>query len=124
MLFTTLFFSDLILYFLYYKKKNTNNYFLSSFMSLLSIPIYLIIFIPVYYLIGENFIFSIVLMLGVIVLIKFFKYKLLNYKNMYLECFSIILIIITYLIFLFLTYYPIRIDLFLDPISNCFGICK
>ena len=125
LLFTTVFFSDLFLYFFFFKKKKINNYFLSSFItSLLSIPIYLIIFLPIYFNFGENFIFSILLMLFVIILAKYFKYKIIRYKNLYLDIFSIILIIIYYLVFLILTYYPMNNLFFLDSINNCFGICK
>ena len=61
LLFTSIIFSGVIEYIIIKKKDvKVNNYLLSLFIpAILSIPIYLIIFLPIYYKIGENFIITI-----------------------------------------------------------------
>ena len=64
LLFTSIIFSGVIEYIIIKKKDvKVNNYLLSLFIpAILSIPIYLIIFLPIYYKIGENFIITITIM--------------------------------------------------------------
>ena len=101
-----------------------NNFFTSLFMSaLLIIPIYLIMFLPVYYKIGNRMIITILLMFLSIILSQVISYYILKYKDLNnINIISIILIIISYIIFAYLTYYPIKTELFFDPLEEKYGI--
>ena len=56
------------------------------------------------------------------VISEIISYKIININNFKLENKTIIFVIITYIIFGILTYYPIKIDLFKDPKTNTYGI--
>ena len=75
LLFTSIIFSGVIEYIIIKKKDvKVNNYLLSLFIpAILSIPIYLIIFLPIYYKIGENFIITITIMFITILLVEKIK---------------------------------------------------
>ena len=106
-------------------KINYNNYpyqlFLTAFTSII---IYLILYLPIYNLIGEKIIISIFLLLIVIILEQMLSYYLLNQKkeNDILSKISIILIIIFYMILLNLTYDPPKNYIFYDTVENKYGI--
>ena len=122
MLFSTIIISDIIMYF-FIKNNKFNNYIFSSFItSILSILIYLLIFLPIYFRNGENMIIAISIMLIVIIIVKIIKYKLLNLKKLSLEKISIVLIIICYIIFTYLTYNPLKNKLFFDSENEVYGI--
>lgn len=107
------------------KKKNiiiSNKYFEIFVKSLLGIIFYLIIFIPVYKLIGESMIFSIGLMLLTYILMETLGYKILNYKELNLGIPSIIAIIIMYIVFGILTYKPMHNFVFYDESYQEYGI--
>ena len=107
------------------KKLKIENICISNFIgALLSIPIFLIVFIPIYNIIGKNFIITIILMLITIIISEYISYIFINKKNLNLENYTILLAIITYIIFLILTLYPPKIKLFIDPINNTYGINK
>ena len=80
LLFTSIIFSGVIEYIIIKKKDiKVNNYLLSLFIpAILSIPIYLIIFLPIYYKIGENFIITITIMFITILLVEKISYKSQN----------------------------------------------
>ena len=101
-----------------------NNFFLSLFVTaFISIPIYLVIYLPIYYKIGENLILNIVLMLLVIIITQIIAYYILKAKNFkLLNIISILLIIISYIIFGYLTYHPIKTELFFDTHDEKYGI--
>lgn len=101
-----------------------NNFWLQLFFtSFISIPIYLIIFLPVYNIIGENIVFNITLMCIVVIITEIISYYLLNMKHYkFLNYISPILIIISYIIFGYLTYHPMHNELFLDKEKNMYGI--
>jgi len=125
LLFTTIIFSGIIEYIII-KKKNikVNNFLLSLFLTaLISIPIYLTMFLPIYYKIGENFIVAISIMFITISIIEFIGNYILKADNIkYSNIISLIFIIILYIIFGYLTYYPIEISLFFDPLEEKYGI--
>ena len=107
--------------------KNTikfNNFLFSTFFtSILSIFMYLIIFLPVYNIMGENLIFSISLMIIVIIINQIISYNILNMKHIkYVNYISIILIIVSYIIFGYFTYHPLHNYLFIDHSTNTYGI--
>lgn len=66
---------------------------------------------------------SISLMIIVIILSQIISYFILKSKHIhYINSISFILIIISYIIFGYLTYNPIHNYLFLDNIKNIYGI--
>lgn len=107
------------------KQLDINNVLFSNFVAALtSIPIFLVMFIPVYSLIGENLPVNIILMLIAIIISEFISYTITKKNNLNLEKKTIIYIIIIYIIFTVLTYLPPKIEFFRDPINNYYGIKK
>ena len=108
-------------------KKNKiyfNNFLLQLFLiPLVGIVLYLIIFIPIYKMIGENMIISIGL-LGIIIIIEqILSYFILQYKEIkYQNLIGIIGIILVYIIFGYLTYKPIENYIFFDTVKDKYGI--
>lgn len=126
MLFTTILLYEFIEYIiLKIKNIKVNNFLISSFISaILSIPIYLIMFLPIYYKIGENMIITLIIMLITIIIVEIIHYKIIIIKNLHLDILAFIFIIITYIIMGILTYYPPETDLFFDPQNEKYGINK
>ena len=125
LLFSAVIFYGIIDYIILQKFKiKYNNFFTSLFVSALTIiPIYLIMFLPVYYKIGENMIITIGIMLIAIIISQVISYKILNSKDFdNLNIVSLILIIISYIIFAYLTYNPIKNELFFDTQEEKYGI--
>ena len=107
------------------KHLNYNNICLSNFIAaLLSIPIFLSIFLPIYNIIGENMIITIIIMLITIIIAEYISYIIMNKQEHKLEKDTVIFAIITYIIFTLLTYYPPNINIFTDPKTNALGIYK
>lgn len=107
------------------KHLNYNNICLSNFTAaLLSIPIFLSIFLPIYNIIGENMIVTIIIMLITITIVEYISYKIMNKREHKLEKDTVIFAIITYIIFTVLTYYPLNINIFIDPKTNAIGVYK
>ena len=105
------------------KKEKINNICFSNFIAAISsIPIFLILFLPVYYIIGENMIITIIIMFITIIISEMISYKIINMNNFKLENKTIMFVIIVYILFGILTYNPIKIDLFKDPKNNTYGI--
>lgn len=102
-----------------------NNYIFNIAISIVSnILIFLILFLPIYYKIGENFVITIILLFISIIITQFISFKILSSKTnyLYLNVISLILIIIIYIIFGYLTYNPIICDFFFDPLNEKYGI--
>ena len=101
-----------------------NNFFTALFVSALTIiPIYLIMFLPIYYKIGQNMIITIGIMLIAIIISQVISYYILKAKDLdKLNIISFILIIITYIVFAYLTYNPIKSELFFDTKEEKYGI--
>ena len=126
LLYTSILLYEIIEYIIF-KIKNikVNNFiFASILVSIISIPIYLIMFLPIYYKIGENMFIALTIMLITFIIIQNIKFKLFNYKKLNLEILGIILIIITYIVIGILTYYPPHSNLFFDPLNEIYGINK
>jgi len=105
------------------KKEKINNICFSNFIAAISsIPIFLILFLPVYYIIGENMIVTIIIMITSIIIAEILSYKIMNMSDYNLESKTILFVIIVYIIFGILTYFPLKIDLFKDPTKNIYGI--
>lgn len=89
------------------KKLEFNNICFSNIISgLLTIIIFLVIFLPIYLIFGENIIVTITIMILTESLGQFISYKIIRKKDLKLENISILITFITYLIFLYLSYYP------------------
>lgn len=101
-----------------------NNYLFSTFiMCLLSIIIFLTIYYPIYSMVGESFILNVICLFITIYFVNVIGYKIMISKNVkYGNIFGILGIIIMYLAFTYLTYFPIKNELFLDQQSNTYGI--
>ena len=124
-LFTTILIYGIIDYILLKKNNIYFNNFKAQlfFTAFISIPIYLIFFLPIYNLIGENLFVSISLMLVVYIIISYISYKMLLADDfVILNNISVYLIIIMYFVFTYLTYFPIHNYLFYDIIKNGYGI--
>lgn len=127
MLFTTIIMYGIIDYILLKKNNIYINNFKAQlfFTAFISIPIYLIFFLPIYSIIGENVFVSISLMLVVYIIISYISYKmLLSDDFVILNKISVYLIIIMYFIFTYLTYFPIHNYLFYDTNNDSYGIEK
>lgn len=95
--------------------------FLTAFSSII---VYLIIYLPLYSLFGENIVVSISLLILVIILEQVFSYYLLTTKNdkPLLNKLAIAMIILFYMVFITLTYNPIKNYIFYDTQDNKYGI--
>lgn len=103
-----------------------NNFsFQLFFTSFISIPIYLLIYLPIKALLGEKLIISISLLLITYILSQIISYYILSIKPLpRLNKATIPLIILTYIIFTILTYYPPKNFLFYDTQTKSYGIPK
>ena len=104
---------------------NTNNSFFATLTNALStIVIFLIIWLPIYYKMGENMFITILLLFIAIIIGQVLSYFILSkdFKFKYLNIVSIISIIIIYIIMAYFTYNPLKVDFFFDPIDEKYGI--
>lgn len=105
------------------KKLDINNVCISNFTAaLLSIPIFLVMYLPIYKAIGENFIVTIIIMFVTIVIVEIISYFIMKKEDLKLENMAIVFAITVYTIFGILTYFPPEQELFLDPINLTYGI--
>lgn len=105
------------------KKLNINNVYISNFTAALSsIPIFLVMYLPVYNGVGENLPITIIIMFIAIVLAEIISYVMMKKDDLKLENMAIIFTITVYIIFGLLTYFTPEHELFLDPISLTYGI--
>ena len=106
-------------------KLNFSNFIFNIFISCISnIFIFLIIFLPIYYRFGENIIVTLILLFISIIVTQFISYKILSMKKNYnyLNIVSLIMIIVIYVLFGYLTYNPIICPFFFDPMAEKYGI--
>ena len=102
---------------------NYNNICISNvIVAFLSIFIFLIMFIPIYSLIGENLPITLIIMLITYIISQILSIYIIKKEDMKKENFAILLVIIIYIIFGIFTYYPLKNNLFIDPIDNTYGI--
>lgn len=107
------------------KKLDINNVCISNFTAALaSIPIFLVMYLPVYNAIGENLPITIIIMFIAIVIAEIISYIMMKKDDLKLENMAIIFTITVYIIFGLLTYFPPEQDLFMDPIKLTYGIKK
>lgn len=106
-----------------FKRIDFNNVCFSNFVAAIcSIPVFLIMFLPIYYIFGHNLIVTLIIMFIAIVISEILAYKIMLWRDLYFENKTIFYVVIVYIIFVILTYYPINIDLFIDPITGILGI--
>lgn len=125
LLFSMVIFYGIIDYIILQKFKiKYNNFLTSLFVSAITIiPIYLIMFLPIYYKIGKNMIITIGLMLVAVIISQIISYYILKAKDCdKINIISIILIIISYIVFAYLTYNPIKNELFFDTQEEKYGL--
>ena len=125
LIYTSFVFYGIFDYLLLKKNKiNFNNFLIQLFLiPIIAIFIYLIIFIPIYKIIGENMIISIGLLAVVILIEQILSYFILQYKEIkYQNIIGIIGIILIYIIFGYLTYKPIENYIFYDTVKDKYGI--
>lgn len=118
--------SSILEYFLYKRYKlGVNNFYISMMVkSLLGVIVYLIIFVPIYKLVGESMIISIGLMLAIYILMEFISYKIFNSEEYNIKVLPIIIIVLASILFTILTFFPLHNFLFFDYISFGYGILK
>lgn len=102
----------------------TNNTLLTLFIKpAISIPIFLIIYLPFYSFLDENMILNISIMIITLIIVEILSYHLLKMKELnFKNLLSVLIIIITYLVFSILTFYPPKNKLFYDKQENKYGI--
>lgn len=124
-IFTSILLYSIIDYILLKKNKiKYNNFpFQLYFTALSAIPIYLVIYIPLYKLLGENIIISITLLLLVYIISQWISYHILKEKEIkILNTIAIPIILLSYLGFIYLTYNPIHNYIFYDTAKEKYGI--
>lgn len=105
------------------KKLNINNVCISNFTAaLVSIPIFLAMYLPVYNGVGENLPVTIIIMFIAIVIAEIISYMMMKKNDLKLENVAIVFTITVYVIFGLLTYFPLEHELFLDSITLIYGI--
>ena len=125
LIFTSIVFYGIIDYIILEKFKiKYNNFFTSLFISSISaIPVFLIIYLPFYYKIGPKMPLNIIVMIIAIIISQIISYYILKLKHCkLLNIISIILIIVSYIVFAYLTYNPIKSELFFDTEEEKYGI--
>lgn len=107
------------------RKEKINNICFSNFIgAICSIPIFLIIFLPVYQIIGENLYVTILIMFITIIIAEIISYIIMNKRNYYMENVTVFFVIVVYIVFTLLSYYPLHSELFKDPKTETYGITK
>lgn len=106
---------------LYYHDKSI---FLKAYLrSMATILILLIIYLPLYYLLGENMIIALLTLAVSIFISEWIVSKISTKKHYkYLDYISVFLLIINFLAFSIFTYNPIHESLFMDPRTKEYGI--
>ncbi len=104
--------------------KHEPSFLLKGYLrGMFSIIILLIIYLPIYYTIGEHLILTMVILFISIfiseLIVEKIKLEKHQQKNQILGA---ILIILNFIIFTYLTYNPIKVDLFYDHASKKYGI--
>lgn len=106
-----------------YNIKYNNFPFQLYFTSLIGIPIYLVIYLPLYKLLGESPIISISLLLIVYIITQIVSYNILKEKELkILNLLAVPIILLSYLGFIYLTYNPPHTYIFYDIKENKYSI--
>ena len=125
LIFTSCVFNGLIEYMILNKFNIKHNNFLMSLAisSISIIPIFLILYLPLFYKIGPKMYLNIGIMSIAIIISQIISYFILNRKKVNINNYIFItLIIVCYIIFGYLTYNPIKSELFFDTKHEKYGI--
>lgn len=125
MIFTSLLLGRIIIYFIRKKKGlNTNNYIIKSYLTtILTTGIFLFIYLPIYYLFGENLIITLIIYFITILITEYIVNNLFNKSlKVNYNLLGITFIILTFFAFTYLSYNPLHIDFFYDPMHKKYGI--
>lgn len=117
----------LIRYFFFDKNKKYNNYFFSLYLSIMAnIVIFYALFLPFYYRFGENLVVTLIIYFISILISQYLNYLILTKtkNSSLLNIIGIVLLITNYLILLYFTYNPLKIDFFFDSNKEIYGIYK
>ena len=105
-----------------FKIKYNNFYVEIIIKAILGVIFYLAIFIPLYNIFGENLFISITLMLITYIVMEFIGYKILLLDELDIKILPIILIVLCYILFALLTFYPPHYSIFFDETKLIYGI--
>lgn len=121
---TSSFFFSLIEYYIYKKLNITFHNFSLSYATacIISTFLYLVIYLSIYKIIGNNTVVAIILLFLSFALVQFISYKILTINKLNFN--GLPLIFIIYLLFTVLTYKPLHNYLFLDSQGSFYGIKK
>lgn len=125
MIFITPVIISTILYLIFVWKKITiNNYLGGLFIStIFNMILFYLIFLPVYNMIGENMVVTLIIYFISIAVSQYVNYLIINKKdNRTFNIISLILLIVTFIVLLYFTYNPIETEFFLDRHGNYYGI--
>lgn len=124
-IYTSILITSVIEYCIYKRKDiSINNPILNiAITSILGIFLYLLLYSIIDLIIPHNLFISIILLLIVYIICGIISYFILNTEKIrYSNLIGLILIILSYILFMYLTYNPLKISLFLDPLTNTYGI--
>lgn len=108
-----------------YNIKYNNLPFNTYFIPLMQIPLYLVIYIPLYKALGESPFISITLMIIVYIIGQIVSYNILKEKELKVLNKLLVPIIITaYIGFIYLTYNPPHKFIFFDTLNEKYGIIE
>ncbi len=102
-----------------------NNFYIALFVSsIIIIPAFLIMYLPLYFKIGQSMFMNISIMFLAIIVSQYVSYKILSmYNDSYSKnLISIFLIGICFVVFSYFTYYPIKTKIFFDTEEEKYGI--
>ena len=98
-------------------------FYLLSLSGWIGIIFYLIVYVPIYFLISRSMFFTIGLMLVTYIVMNIISYYILTKDRFnFLENISPFLIILLYIMFGYLTYRPPHNFLFFDTVEEKYGI--
>lgn len=103
-----------------------NNFLFTTWTgAFISVPLYLMIYLPVYYSMKEAMWWNLLCMAITIMLVTCFEIWALKQKPIkWTEWVSIPLMVVGFIIFGFLTFYPIHCHLFFDTVDEKYGISE
>lgn len=125
MIFTSFLLSGFIDYFLMNKLKVEHNNFITNILitSITTIISFLIIWLPIYYRIGENFILTIIILFIAICISQIVAFYILSMNNnKILNYISLAIIIIMIIVFAYFTFNPLYNEFFFDSMAEKYGI--
>ena len=121
-------FSSIILYFIFKRKGYIINNFLFGLMVsiVFNIFIFYLIFLPIYYEIGENLTITLIIYFISICLSGYMYYLIINgsFDSRKLNVISCIILLLIAIVLTYFTYNPLKIDFFRDPKNNSYGLKK